>query len=307
MINVRSVFEHVGECEPECNLHVLGSVWEVIGVLWGRVLWAVRGRVTNDHHDGTVRKHPLGNSEEVDAVIGDQICEIVLEREREKIADTVNKLLTIITKKFWAREMAGMGEIFKNNTSFDKILFNHRDRFFPSSSDFQINKIGPAGIWTGAIEYTPLPICRVNSWQLAGVCAWVCVNVSVCWSVCIYSAWAVASSVNLCTIECDTTWWREEPGALKWYVIMMALTPLFLTGLLPFSYLASFFTLLQLTCVFLSSHGGKCISGTPITPKDTSLRPYSPYDLEWTMSFHAQERDRKGSQWDQLLFLFSLF
>ena len=34
--------------------------------------------MTNDHHDRTVREHPLGNSEEVDAIIGDQICEIVL-------------------------------------------------------------------------------------------------------------------------------------------------------------------------------------------------------------------------------------
>lgn len=78
MINVQSVFEHVRECQPECNLHVLGSIRKVIGVLRSRVLWAVRGCVTNNHHDGTVRKHPLGNSEEVDAIIGDQICEIVL-------------------------------------------------------------------------------------------------------------------------------------------------------------------------------------------------------------------------------------
>lgn len=82
MIDVQSVSEQVGECEPECNLHVLGSVWEVIGILWGRVLWAVRGRVTDDHHDGTVRKHPFGNAEEVDAVVGDEICEIILGGRR---------------------------------------------------------------------------------------------------------------------------------------------------------------------------------------------------------------------------------
>lgn len=76
MINEQSVSEHV--TKPECNLHVLGSVWEVLGVLWSRVLWAVRGCVTDDHHDGTVRKHPLGNSEEVDAIVGDEICEIIL-------------------------------------------------------------------------------------------------------------------------------------------------------------------------------------------------------------------------------------
>lgn len=78
VIDVQSVSEQVGECEPEWNLHVLGSVWEVIGILRRRVLWAVRGRVTNHHHDGTVRKHPFGNSEEVDAVVGDEICEIIL-------------------------------------------------------------------------------------------------------------------------------------------------------------------------------------------------------------------------------------
>lgn len=78
MINVQSVFEHVRECQLECYLHVLGSVGEVIRVLWSRVLWAVRGCVTNDHHDGTVRKHPLGNAEKVDAIVGDQICEVVL-------------------------------------------------------------------------------------------------------------------------------------------------------------------------------------------------------------------------------------
>lgn len=95
---------------------------------------------------------------------------------------------------------------------------------FPSSSHFQTHGEGPVGIWTGAIEYTTVPICRVNSWQPAGVCvsASVCVLEPVC--VCVYSTWAVASSMNLCTIECDTTWWWEEPGALKWYVVMTAPT-----------------------------------------------------------------------------------
>lgn len=90
MINAQSVFEHVRECQPEWNLHVLGSIRKVIGVLGSRVLWAVRGRVTNDHHDGTVRKHPLGNSEEVDAIVGDQICEIVLEGGEKVQTPSIN-------------------------------------------------------------------------------------------------------------------------------------------------------------------------------------------------------------------------
>lgn len=53
----------------------------MLGVLRSRVLWAVRGRVTDDHHDRTVRVHPLGRAEKVDAVVGDQICEVVLDKE----------------------------------------------------------------------------------------------------------------------------------------------------------------------------------------------------------------------------------
>lgn len=36
--------------------------------------------MTDDHHDGTVRIYLLGHAEKVDAVVGDQICEIILER-----------------------------------------------------------------------------------------------------------------------------------------------------------------------------------------------------------------------------------
>lgn len=75
------VFEHVRECESGCNLHVLRSIWEVLSVLWSRVLWAMRSCMTDDHHDRAVRVHPLGHAEKVDAVIGDQICEIVLDKE----------------------------------------------------------------------------------------------------------------------------------------------------------------------------------------------------------------------------------
>lgn len=126
VIDVQSVSEQVGEREPECNLHVLGSVREVICILRSRVLWAVRGRVTNDHHDGTVRKHPFGNSEEVDAVVGDEICEIIL-------GGGTNTIIRVER------------EIFKTTQAlikFSSIIMAD----FSSSSDFQINRIGPAGI-----------------------------------------------------------------------------------------------------------------------------------------------------------------
>lgn len=110
-----SLSEQVGEREPGCNSHVLGSVWEVIGILRSRVLRAVRGGVADDHHDGTVRKHPFGNSEEVDAVVGDEICEIILGGEGGE------------EHKY---HHYGRKGDFQNNTSFDKILFNHHGRFF---------------------------------------------------------------------------------------------------------------------------------------------------------------------------------
>lgn len=45
--------------------------------------------MTDDHHDRTVRIHPLGHTEKVDAIIGDQICEIVLG----KLYKYINKLV----------------------------------------------------------------------------------------------------------------------------------------------------------------------------------------------------------------------
>lgn len=178
----------------------------------------------------------------------------------------------------------------QNNTSFDKTRGPiTMTCCFPPSSHFQINGEGPVGIWTGAIEYTTLPICRVNSWQLACVCKWECALESVC--VCVYSIWAVASSVNLCTIECDTTWWWEEPGALKWYVVMTAPTLYSSPGYpFTFSYSASFYSSpFLLTCVFFPSHWftpgdyGTHKSGTIIS-KDISLRHYWGNELEWVMN-----------------------
>lgn len=43
--------------------------------------------MADDHHDGTVGVDPLGRAEEVDAVVGDQVREVVLgrgERARER-------------------------------------------------------------------------------------------------------------------------------------------------------------------------------------------------------------------------------
>lgn len=34
--------------------------------------------MAQDHHDGTVRVHPLGHTEVVDAVVGDDVCQVVL-------------------------------------------------------------------------------------------------------------------------------------------------------------------------------------------------------------------------------------
>lgn len=66
------------------NLHVLRRVGKVLGVLWRRVLRPVGGGVADDHHDGTVGVDPFGRAEKIDAVIGDQVCEVVLvPRERE--------------------------------------------------------------------------------------------------------------------------------------------------------------------------------------------------------------------------------
>lgn len=38
--------------------------------------------MAQDHHDGPVRVHPLGHTEVVDAVIGDDVCQVILQRKR---------------------------------------------------------------------------------------------------------------------------------------------------------------------------------------------------------------------------------
>lgn len=59
-------------------LHVLRCVGEGRAVLRGGVLWAVRSDVAHDHHDGTMGVHLLGHAEVVDAVVGNEVCQVVL-------------------------------------------------------------------------------------------------------------------------------------------------------------------------------------------------------------------------------------
>lgn len=58
--------------------HVLRSVGEGGAVLGGRVLWTVRGHVAQHHHHRPVGIHPLGHAEVVDAVVGDDVRQVVL-------------------------------------------------------------------------------------------------------------------------------------------------------------------------------------------------------------------------------------
>lgn len=62
--------------------HVLRCVGESGAVLRGGVLWTVRRHVAQDHHDGPVRIHPLGHAEVVGAVVGNDVCQVVLRSEQ---------------------------------------------------------------------------------------------------------------------------------------------------------------------------------------------------------------------------------
>lgn len=44
----------------------------------------MRSSVTYDHHHRTVGKHLLGHAEKADAIVGDQIGEIVLLKKKKK-------------------------------------------------------------------------------------------------------------------------------------------------------------------------------------------------------------------------------
>lgn len=84
--------------------------------------------MTDNHHHRTVRVHPFGHAEKVDAVVGDQICEVVLENR----ANTTNKqkLLGAAGLKIPSRE-GGIGGGMQNNLSFDKtrLQSNHHVAF----------------------------------------------------------------------------------------------------------------------------------------------------------------------------------
>lgn len=62
---------------------MLGCVGEGGGVLWSCVLWPVRGGVTDHHQHWPVRIDFLGHAEVTDAVVGYQVCQIVLGKEQE--------------------------------------------------------------------------------------------------------------------------------------------------------------------------------------------------------------------------------
>lgn len=68
-------------CLEQCgDSHVLGCVGESCGVLRRCVLWPVGGGVTDDHHHWPVRIDFLGHPEVIDAVVGYQVCQIVLRK-----------------------------------------------------------------------------------------------------------------------------------------------------------------------------------------------------------------------------------
>lgn len=70
------------------DLHVLGGIGVELGELGGRVLGAVGRGVADDHHDGSVGVYPLRHPEVINALISDEVCEVVLEHRintRQKI------------------------------------------------------------------------------------------------------------------------------------------------------------------------------------------------------------------------------
>lgn len=61
---------------------MLWCVGEGRAVLRGRVLRPMRSNVAQDHHDGAVRVHSLRHTEVGDAVVGNDVCQVVLWREQ---------------------------------------------------------------------------------------------------------------------------------------------------------------------------------------------------------------------------------
>lgn len=49
------------------------------------------GYVAQDHHDRTVRVHPLGHTEVVDAVVGDDVCQVVLWSESINVSSDLTE------------------------------------------------------------------------------------------------------------------------------------------------------------------------------------------------------------------------
>lgn len=61
---------------------MLRRVGEGRAVLRGGVLGSVRGDVAQDHHNRTVRVHSLRHTEVVDAVVGNDVCQVILRAEQ---------------------------------------------------------------------------------------------------------------------------------------------------------------------------------------------------------------------------------
>lgn len=76
-------------CDKGLDSHVLWSVGEGSGVLRGRVLRAMRGSVTDHHHDGSVWVDLLWHAEVIDAVVGYEICQVVLQKVENVIINVL--------------------------------------------------------------------------------------------------------------------------------------------------------------------------------------------------------------------------
>lgn len=74
----RTLFPEPGNERVVLSLHVLGGVGKEMRVLRGRIFRAVGSGVADHHQHGPVRIHLLGDPEERDAVIGNQIRQVIL-------------------------------------------------------------------------------------------------------------------------------------------------------------------------------------------------------------------------------------
>ena len=86
-------FEELVNCFCDCGCvcvcvdsHVLRGIGECGGVLRRCILRPMGGSVAHDHENGPMGVHPLRRPEVVNAVICDQVCQVVLSIERRQDA-----------------------------------------------------------------------------------------------------------------------------------------------------------------------------------------------------------------------------